>query len=185
MTSSASSSGAAAASSSSVSSGWSSDLARSNHGRSPNRRIGVGRVTPLKLAGQLDLRRVCVRHRDRLDLSVGEQVHGAPVGQARNGEGGQPIERRLDVQGLGQQLAGLGRGSPGSGGPVARRREAGPDRARTRPAERWPPGRPARRARTCGLRGKLSEMAPKTLPCAQSGTIARERNLISVPASAG
>ena len=82
--------------------------ARSNHGGGSNRRIGVGRMTPLKLAGQLDLRRVCVRHRDRPDLSVGQQVDGAPVGQSRDGEGGQPLERRLDVQGLGQQLAGPG-----------------------------------------------------------------------------
>ena len=82
--------------------------ARSNHGRGRNRRIGVGRVTPLKLAGQLDLCRICVRYRDRLDLSVGEQVHGAPVGQTRDGEGGQLLERRLDIQGLSEQLAGLG-----------------------------------------------------------------------------
>ena len=100
--------------------------ARSNHGRGADRRIGVGRVTPLKLAGQLDLRRVCVRHRDRLDLSVGEQVDGAPVGQARDGEGSQPLERRLDVQGLGQQLAGSGEEVQVLAGPLLGGMKPGP-----------------------------------------------------------
>ena len=82
-------------------------LARARHLRRPDRRVGRQRQARAQLARERDAVGIGVRRGGGDEGAVlVEQVDHAPVAEPRHAEVGEPLERRLQVERLGQQLPG-------------------------------------------------------------------------------
>ena len=83
--------------------------AGADHRADARRGVEVGREPLAQAARHLHLRRIHVRDGEGAELAVRiEQLHGAPVGELRDGGLGDAADRLLDVERAAQELAGLG-----------------------------------------------------------------------------